>query len=300
MRFQLIRTYRGHQDTIYALAGVPNHPKVVSASRDGLIKIWDLRGGSSQTLNKEPEAYPTAISVFPAGFFLVSGTSDGRLKIWNMESGEVVRHMEGHQGSITALTITRNGSYLLSGAQDHTMRIWDALTGTPLHICNGYTSQIDALAVTPDDAFVLAGEIAADQTTGVFKVWDVRTGKAVSDLEQQQGGVKQAAVLRDGKRVISTSPTGDIIVWNRETGQTLKRIETGLGPLAMALAPGETDVVIGTQKPSLQVWSLRTGEKVQQFEQPSHPVTSLAITGDGRSLVVGCSDGSLNFYVRVS
>ncbi len=302
MHFQLIHTYRGHQDTICALAAVPGHAKVVSASRDGLTKVWDLKRDSVSILHTESDCYPTALSVFPAGFFMVAGTSDGALKMWNLESGEIVRHLNGHQAMITSLVITHSGRQFVSASQDHSLRIWDSMTARTLHICQDETGHVEKLAITPDDSVVL-GCVAGperDTASSHIKAWQIETGEAMADADSHYIGGRDLAVLRDGEHIVSSSDDGDIIVWNRTTGALKHHLKTHLGPIVMALMPNEKSIVIGTSKPILTLWQIDSGEKLYQFDEPADHVVSLAVTHNGLYVIAGCHDGSLNFYVRVS
>jgi WD40 repeat protein len=300
MRFQLIRTYQGHQDTICALAPIPGQARFVSASHDGLIKTWNLRSDSSLVLRQGTDSYPTAIDIFPAGFFMAAGLSDGSLEIWNLESGEVVRSLEGHQGPVTAIAITHSGQRLISGSQDRTVRIWNSLTGSLLHIGMGHQTAIKTLAVTPDDKTVMAGESGDGETPGLSKAWGIETGIAASEFNDMPNGRQYMAVLRDGRQVMSGSDEGEMIVWDRETGENLHHVNVHPGPTVMALMPDQKSVIVGTPAPSLALWDLTTGEKLYQFDEPSAEVVSIAIMTHGRYVIAGCQNGSLNLYMRVS
>lgn len=300
MRFQLIRTYQGHQDAIGTLVPVPGQARFVSGSHDGLIKLWDLRSDSSVILRDGKDSYPTALGVFPAGFFMAAGLSDGHLEIWNLETSEVVRRLSGHQERVTSLAITHNGHTLVSGSQDLTLCIWDALTGVLHHTGIGHRTAIKTLAITPDDQIVLAGEMGNSETPGLAKVWHIRTGEAAAEFNDLSGERQYMTVLRDGHHVLSGSEEGEITVWNRETGETISRLNTHSGPAVMSLMPDQKSVLMGTSRPALALWSLETGERTYQFDEPSAQVVSVAVMTDGRYVVAGCQDGSLNFYMRVS
>lgn len=299
MRFQLIRTYQGHQDTICALAPVPGQPRFVSASHDGLIKIWNLRSDTSLTLRQKTDSHPTALAIFPTGYFMATGLSDGQLEIWNLESSEIVRHLNGHEHSVTALAITHGGSTLVSGSEDCTVRIWNAITGALQHICNDHRTGIKTLAVTPDDKLVLAGEHGDQEIPGISKAWQIATGTAAAEFNDMPEKRQYMAVLRDGKHVVSGSEDGEIVTWDRETGEK-SQMTIEPGPLVMSLMPDQRTMVIGTPKPGLALWDLDTGEKIYQFDEPSAEVVSIAVMNDARYVIAGCQDGSLNFYMRVS
>jgi WD40 repeat protein len=299
MRFQLIRNHLGHQDAICALAPVPGH-KVLSAACDGILKEWDLRRETHDLIHNERDPYITTLAVFPAGYFFASGDSQGHLKLWNLETGEIVRTMDGHTGAISALAITHDGRHLLSSSQDHTLRVWDALTGDIRHVHRDHQTGVASLVVTPDDQQVLVSEMGSPEAPAHVKTWQIGTGMLVSDQAPPEGASQGLLLMRDGKRVISHTPAGLIVIWHRETGEVLTRVRPDAGPVFTALMPDESHLIVAAQTPALSLWSLDRGENVSLLDEPPAPVTHIAVTPDGRSVIAGGLDGSLTIYMRVS
>ncbi|MBN2003977.1 MAG: CHAT domain-containing protein, partial [Anaerolineae bacterium] len=83
----LLRTLAGHTDDIIAVAVTPDGQRVVSASGDHTLKVWDLESGAElHTLTGHTDDV-RAVAVTPDGQWAVSASRDKTLKVWDLESG---------------------------------------------------------------------------------------------------------------------------------------------------------------------------------------------------------------------
>jgi WD40 repeat protein len=88
---QMMRTLRGHEDEVMAVAFGPDSRTVASASGTSSssigqyrIRLWDLQtGGVLRTISRPSEARCLAFS--PDGFTLASGHTDAALRLWRLK-----------------------------------------------------------------------------------------------------------------------------------------------------------------------------------------------------------------------
>lgn len=108
--------------------------------------------------------------------------------------------------------------------------------------------------------------------------------------------VAAIAYSPDGKRMVSGSYDGTLIVWDANTGKKL------IGPLKghfnfvrnVAFSPDGEHIVSGSSDHSLIVWDAYTGEKVLgPLEGHSNEVYSVAYSPDGKYIVSGSYDKTL-------
>ena len=67
------------------VAVFPDGKRVVSASDDNFVKVWDANTGANLlTLNGHRDCVQT-VAVFPDCTKVVSGSCDNTVKIWNLE-----------------------------------------------------------------------------------------------------------------------------------------------------------------------------------------------------------------------
>jgi WD40 repeat protein len=295
MKAQLIRTYKGHTQRINSMVTLSNR-FIVTAGEDNHLKVWDIDSDESHLTLSGHQAPITALASFPESSFVVSASQDRTLMIWNIETGESVRTLEGHTDAVTAVSVTPDGKTIVSGSDDRTVRMWSTHTGECLYRCNHHRTGVHALAITPDSQFAIAGEVGIAGNGGSsFRVWDIQSGEHIRDFEEIHHGVVSIAMLSD-QRVISSSTEGDLVLWEINDGKSTRTIETHMGSAVMAVFPNERYAVIGTQKPQLTLWNIENGEHVYTLDQPSDWVSTLMVTPDGRRVLAGCHDGTLNVY----
>ncbi|HTV67818.1 MAG TPA: WD40 repeat domain-containing protein, partial [Rhizobiaceae bacterium] len=71
----------------------PDHKQIISAHKDGSIRLWDVASGTQIALLQKGVDHgdvdePSALAPSPDGSLLVSGTSGGRLVVWDLKKRE--------------------------------------------------------------------------------------------------------------------------------------------------------------------------------------------------------------------
>ncbi|MFM6220403.1 MAG: WD40 repeat domain-containing protein, partial [Dolichospermum sp.] len=88
-------TITGHNSVFNDVAVTPDGEKIVSASRDGMVKVWDIETGQvSLTLAGHNDAV-TSVKVTPDGKKIVSSGWDRTVKVWDIETGECLTTFVG-------------------------------------------------------------------------------------------------------------------------------------------------------------------------------------------------------------
>lgn len=296
LHFQRSHSHQGHAAAVTAVLALAGN-RFMSAGRDGSLKLWDMDAQQAHLTMQAHEGAVLSLAAFPQGNFIVSGGADGVLHVWNVETGEQVRTLTGHTGMVTTLAIPPDGRRIVSGSADTTLRVWDALTGALLHRCEGHSTGIQALAISPDGRWLVSGEAGRAAETTVLTSWELATGQPTGKFVAQ-GGMNYLAFIESGRQVVTGSDQGSLKIRDSSTGEILSVVETQAGMMVAALMPDERLVVSSTQRPDLAFWTLETGERLHTLDAPSAPVLCLTVTPNGRCIIAGCEDGTLNMYIR--
>lgn len=179
------------------------------------------------------------------GDLLASGSADGRVCVWQPATGELVKDLPDHRFTVRCLATHqgRGVSLLGSGGSDGNIRIWNADTleqdGPTLKCDQDIINDLAFLA--PDDGGLL---VAAAGQDGTLKLWDVHTGRAVRELQCDDGALGAVTVVRlPGERtaLAATGATG-IHIWDAGTARPLLRIATGSPVHTLKAVQGPRDV----------------------------------------------------------
>ncbi|MBU0491884.1 MAG: WD40 repeat domain-containing protein [Chloroflexi bacterium] len=125
----LLRTLAGHTGSITACAVSPDGAIIVSASRDGTLKIWDAQAGRGRFTLAGHAGSIRGLAVSPGGSFIVSAGGDGLLKVWDARTGTARLTLAGHTGAVDAVVISPDGAFIASSSADKTVWLWDVHTG---------------------------------------------------------------------------------------------------------------------------------------------------------------------------
>ncbi|HEX7840281.1 MAG TPA: CHAT domain-containing protein [Kofleriaceae bacterium] len=277
----------GHAAWVRACAVASDGWRVVSASWDRTLKVWDQESGRVLITLEGHDSIVTACAVTPDGQCVVSASADGTLKVWDLESGRVLATLEGHDDMVSACAVTPDGSRVVSGSTDGTLKVWDLESGRVL-ATEDHAGGMNACAVTPDGRRVVSA--SHDQT---LTVWDLERGCVISSLEGHAGRVNACAVAPDGRHVVSASNDKTLKVWDLETGGALATLEGHTSAVsACAVTPDGRRVVSASEDNTLKVWDLATYACLSTHRGDA---PYLAVTANSAGVVAGDSTGGVWF-----
>ncbi len=81
------KTFVGHSDRIRSVSFSPDGLKIVSASDDMTLLIYDSGLGLDKKILKGHVSVINKLAFSPDGKYVVSGLRDKTIKIWNFQSG---------------------------------------------------------------------------------------------------------------------------------------------------------------------------------------------------------------------
>jgi WD40 repeat protein len=138
---------------------------LVSASRDGLIKGWDLHTREELfTINARTIVY--ALSLDADQDLLIAKCKNQMVKAWSLRTEQKIKPPEKQIKSIASVTIS-DGKHLISGSQS-TIKIWDLQLGREVCLLQGHSSLVTAVAVSEDRSLLISG--SEDQTV---RIWGI-------------------------------------------------------------------------------------------------------------------------------
>ena len=97
-RWSLRETHilKGHEGEVTGVAVADATRRIVSASMDGSVRLWDLDTGEPlQTLLGHDAAVLTVVTT-PDGRTAISSAKNGSMLVWDLAKGEKVRDLKGH------------------------------------------------------------------------------------------------------------------------------------------------------------------------------------------------------------
>jgi hypothetical protein len=216
----LNRTLEGHSDSVSGVALTADGRRVLSASDDNTVKVWDVDSGLELRALEGHCSFVNGVAVSRDGRLAVSASHDRTLKVWDVESGRELRTLEGHYWGVNGVAMSGDGRMAVSASWDLPLKVWDVESGRELRSLKGHSAGIYGAAMSEDGR--LAVSASHDRT---LKVWDVESGRELRTLIGHVAAVTGVALTADGRRAISASDDSTLKVWDVESGRELRTLE---------------------------------------------------------------------------
>jgi WD40 repeat protein len=314
-----------HPDRVVGIAPVQNG--VVSASRDGTLRMWQADSGEVQR-SADAGGEVRALTAAPTATHVAMVAGD-RFLVWDVRSGQINQAIQSTEG-VTSLAVTADGQRVVSGSLGGGAAIWTVDPPAQTAVLAGPNNTED-VAVTADGrlavfatfdgahvidvaadervqllfghaANVFAVDVAGDRVvTGsqdrTAKLWQLRP-EPVAPREPQAHGrqVNATAVTPDGERVVSVSQDWTMRVWDAEHGELLHTCRHSGWAQSLALSDDGRMAVTGSLY-WLLMWNLNTGQ--QAAEIPVNDVDgirTLVWSPDYRYIMLGSAQGDIYYF----
>ena len=280
---------KGHHSLVNSVAFSPDGNRIVSASADGMIKLWDTRSHTElKTLrNSQQKRFIYSVAFSPDGRYIASGGHDQTFKIWDGVTGAETMTFHGHIGPIVAVAFSPDGKYVASGSDDKTLKVWEMNSGNQVAALQTHESGLLSVAFSPDGKFIASG--SRDPT---IRVWDWQTGRECLVLTgHEKGYITSVAFSRDGIRIVSSCQEDCTVrVWDALTGAELATLKHADVVISAAFSPDGKRVISGCRDKTARVWDAATGAELLTLRAESG-VTTVAFDPDGKTIVAGTFDG---------
>ena len=226
----LQRTLKPHTTPVITAAIDGTGTLLATGGADGVVKVWDIRGGyvthtfhghagvisalhffevslsDQETETKknkkqrwrgeiQEDAIPINGNDGRAAFRLASGGEDCKIRIWDLEKRKSIAILDSHVSVIRGLDYSAMTCVLVSASRDKTVIGWDARTWKARTTVPMYEG-VEAVGFLGDTTlFYTGGE------KGCLRVWDLETSTELTQ-EQEPGGEGHAVdhVLGDNSQ----------------------------------------------------------------------------------------------------
>jgi len=284
-----------HDAPITMLRFSTDGQRLVSASHDKTIRIWDAKRGQQLHQLSGHESIVTDVTFSPDGRQIASASWDKTVRLWDSQSGTLSHTLVGHKFTVSKVVYSPDGKVLASASWDNTIRLWDSSNGAQLHLLEGHTGRISDLRFSPDGAM-----LASASDDGSIRIWAGKTGKLLFQLEGHFDGVTGLSFSPDGKFLVSSSNDQTVIIWDLAKRDVIQTLEDFTTPIHLVTySPDGKSLAFATTDHHIHLWDPATAKEHTILEGHEGEITALSFSPDGLQLVSSSKDTTIRLW-RVS
>ncbi len=218
----LLRTLKPHTTPVITAAVDNTGTLLATGGADGVIKVWDIRGGYVTHTFRGHAGVISALHFFEvsatehgsdtksnrkrrsrtdlqqdesmtkghdsgAAFRLASGSEDGKIRIWDLAKRKSVATLDSHVSVVRGLDYSADSHLFVSASRDKTAIIWDSRTWRSRKVMPILES-VEAVGLLEKGTLVYAGG-----EHGRLRIWNVETGRELT--KEQEAGVEGDGIV---------------------------------------------------------------------------------------------------------
>ena len=333
MRVQTVFT--GHDEWVNTAAYSPDGQRVVTASDDGTVRVWDPGTGRQLALMRGHKGPVNSARFDARGARVISAGGDETARVWDASDGRRLAVVRPRAGVLDreGVALSSDGTRIatigpsLSSTSRGGAPIWDATSGRRIRTL-GLDTDVWSVAFSPDGRFVATGvdssvriielgtgELEAKLAVGADEVvthveFSPRGRALVASTEEDAyfwrdwrrddgreslGDPDGMPRFRPGGGSFVTIAGTEAVVWGGGTGAELYTLSGHRDYVLNAALSRDGRAVTGSQDGSARVWS-RTGEILAELRGHSDSVTDASFAPDGRTVVTAGADGTARVW----
>ena len=236
---------KGHDDNIWSISFNPDGSKIVSASSDRTVKIWNSQTGQCLKTLSGHNRPVLCVSFSPNGNTVASCGGHSIIKLWNVETGECFLTIQD-KASYT-IKFNSDGLILASGHTSGMVKLWNTKNGKCIQTL-GNRKPIISIAFSDDGRYIAYGSY-----DGTLTVWDINDNKSVAILQQNCSSPWSLAFSKfsQDSKLLAVGRDGEVIqIWDINTSQIITSFQDNrpLEKVNITGITGLTDATISSLK----------------------------------------------------
>jgi serine/threonine protein kinase/WD40 repeat protein len=270
--------------------------QILSASKDGTIRIWDT---GTTFLEKtfhitNPNASFWSVTFSLGAPRVAAITGDNSINIWHPAQNEMPLKLTTKLHSVTTSAFSNDGRYIALGGHDGMVSVWDAESGDEVTTFRAHETPVGSVRFSPDDRQLLTTGNGRTGVSPSIGVWQLQPRIGMKEFSTSEGW--RMAITPNGA-YICLYYNNRIEIWERDLDTvkaTLLLPPKHTWTNALAFSQDGKHVVAGSSdsgKSMIHILDLVARSKPRSFSLDVPYISAVAVSLDGRQVIVGARRG---------
>ncbi len=280
-----------HQDDVTTAEYSEDAKFIVTASDDGICRVWDGTSGEKLHELKSNYRYMTGASMSKDGSQVITSFRNGSILIWDVASESVIKTLTGHTASVNYACFSPDGQYALSSSDDITVRLWDIKNGNCIDTLALHTDNVNCAIFSTDGK-----KIVTSSEDGTSIVYDLITKNTKVIFAKEDDPVEYAEFSYDDKK-IAVVTSNAVYVLNAVSGSTEIVLNGHDGLFTSAsFSPDDKAIATSSHDKTIKLWEVSTGNVLHTYLGHSNVVKDVVFSPDGKSVLSTSTDDEARIW----
>ncbi|KAM7276318.1 hypothetical protein ACFE04_018184 [Oxalis oulophora] len=275
---------RAHDGGCGSILFEHNSGKLFSGGQDRSIKLWDTITGSLSNTLQGCLGSVHDLAITHDNKSVIAASSSNNLYVWDVSSGRIRHTLTGHTDKVCGVDVSKISSrHVISAAYDRTIKIWDLTKG----YCTNtilFHSNCNGLSFSMDGQTICSGHV-----DGNLRLWDVQTGKLLSEVAAHSLAVTSVSLSRSGNMILTSGRDNLHNLFDMRSLEVCCTLRAPGNRVASnwsrsCISPDDSYVAAGSMDGSVSIWSTSKGETVSTLREHDAPVLCCSWSGLGKPL----------------
>lgn len=280
----------------------PKGDKGVSASSDGMVRIWDIETASQigEPLKGHTDSVLDVVFSHD-GEMIVSCSKDGTIILWESETRKQIGILKGVTTYVQQVAFSHDDKLLIalsSNENDRTLRIWDVEKRTLFHEIP--VSPSNDMSIDKDDKYIA---LATSGTS--IEIYDLKDGRKIKEIPNAHTECLTSLDFSpDSRRIVSATVWGEFIIRDWMSGEILliknvKNVHKSDLPSVYSVKYSSNGkyVVTASNDNMVKIWNATSGDQLgDPLIGHTAPVLSAFFSQDGSLIVSSSLDGTARIW----
>jgi len=298
------RILKGHFGKIYAMHWAQDSKKLVSASQDGKLIIWN-----AFTTNKEHaialrSSWVMTCAHAPSGSMVAAGGLDNIVSIYRvggdkrgLTADKPSAELSQHEGYLSCTRFLDDKS-IISASGDGTCILWDIERGSPRSVFTCHKSDVMSISLCEE---VNPNIFVSGSCDATAKVWDIRQrgDAAAASFAGHESDINCVAFLPDGTGFATGSDDSSCGLFDLRAQAQINRYASSkilCGVTSVTFSKSGRLLIASYDESTVHVWDTVLAQKIFALDGHEERVSCVQVSPDGQALCTASWDTTMKIW----